>query len=1176
MAIWKRIKKIAGSKFIVILAMVSLWFIGSGSIQENSASADDYSLGAVYQRYLLGTKADYLAEEGSGESVMVIGSIGSGGVAGEFSYDDIVNAAEPSKNGDDAKKFASMMATYSTFGYFGNKVQGFESIGSYAVRGILGLVLMIPALTMDILQMIVPSLIGLIAKLNVISYLAAAITNLEVTSDLTEQLGISKDTITGLANALMTFAIIVILITVIMTVRKGTSNIDQRYASKLKGRLITLICLPLLIGGCASLLKQATDWVYSDDLNAGTGFSRYMVDVRSWAYNYNFAPSGNSAADGGITSTNKSSYVDLSFDPYTTKGGDRIAQINTNSSIVGDSTNLFKNSSLVLSYLTSASFTATDYINYKGTAASEYFYGRDEGDGETFGSYYRYAIDHKEQLADTKNAYNSSFKGKPKNAKDVQGSYLAAIDDYATKKGELIVSPQQAYRDRFIYGAKTSGDKLDKYYGTKPSMEMITGEVGTANGSAITDQSMFLVLSTIFGETGGRYYLDSPARGILQAKAKFDSNRSSYYVVSMVGNPLFTFFGLIAIPLLTLVVLAGVVVAVMSMGIVEMNVLPLSAYFKGLTLGDIEYAQALVVYTVGIGGTILMLIGIPSLTIKFLGVASSLIKLPAVLVGLTPGTPQSSLAYNGTTLIIQSAVSIIFGYLFVKSDSFREKFILLFTMPWSWAKASADRFLQSAGGVVVNKMRQNQQEALKKNPVHSTWKEYHQNNGLNSSTNRSDDVDSDNPNGLGGATGSGFLRQHLGGEIQALKKAYNNSNLANISQLKRKSGKFDVAETSLTENELDNELSEQTRSDSQKAKKDLVAMKQNPTKENIKNVKDSLENLRNQMINENADPGKIKRIDDAIENINSIHNGNENEEKLSESNKETPMNNEEASSSQTDESIKEKVNKSQNASKKISSINSVKEPKVANTIRPKNQIPQQAITDYVPEKSVGDTSSLKDVSDGEPKIDETGVATLSQPTKHYEVPTQNGSSLGKQKITKDRVNEENRNLEQSDIQDETSYAVEKHVSNKRTVKNNPTKTVTNVTKQINQQDQVREEIKKENNGNRQVFTENKTTEIVEKHIVDTDNKLHHVVNKQVENKFQVKHQDYNNLIRTLGKTTKVPEIDRTLNKLQSGGSNEDMKQAALELTKQIDQLKPKDRRNINSKKLVQILVNMIR
>lgn len=92
--------------------MVSLWFIGSGSIQENSASADDYSLGAVYQRYLLGTKADYLAEEGSEESVMIIGSIGSGGVAGEFSYDDIVNAAEPSKNDDDAKKFASMMATY--------------------------------------------------------------------------------------------------------------------------------------------------------------------------------------------------------------------------------------------------------------------------------------------------------------------------------------------------------------------------------------------------------------------------------------------------------------------------------------------------------------------------------------------------------------------------------------------------------------------------------------------------------------------------------------------------------------------------------------------------------------------------------------------------------------------------------------------------------------------------------------------------------------------------------------------------------------------------------------------------------------------------------------------------------------------------------------------------------
>ncbi|WP_222836504.1 hypothetical protein, partial [Lactiplantibacillus plantarum] len=68
----------------------------------------------------------------------------------------------------------------------------------------------------------------------------------------------------------------------------------------------------------------------------------------------------------------------------------------------------------------------------------------------------------------------------------------------------------------------------------------------------------------MFGETGGKYYIDAPARGVMQVKATFDSNRSNYFVVSMVGNPFFTIFGLIAKPIVQLVVLCAVVFAVLE------------------------------------------------------------------------------------------------------------------------------------------------------------------------------------------------------------------------------------------------------------------------------------------------------------------------------------------------------------------------------------------------------------------------------------------------------------------------------------------------------------------------------------------------------------------------------------------------------------------------------------
>src|SRR5699024_4097265 len=218
---------------------------------------------------------------------------------------------------------------------------------------------------------------------------------------------------------------------------------------------------------------------------------------------------------------------------------------------------------------------------------------------------------YKNEIIDVDHSYNPSG-GKSGDTKSQNGGYKEAIDDYKDRD-ELIVSPQIAWRDRFIYGAKNSGENIDKYYDEPPSIEQIENQVGRNNGEAFSNQSMFLILSTMFNETGGKYYIDAPSRGIMQAKAAFDSNRSAYYVVSMVGNSFFTIFGLISRPIIQLIVMLATITAILSLGVIEMNTKPLMAWLKGITLGDMEYSKALIIYCVGIGGTILTLILIPAM-----------------------------------------------------------------------------------------------------------------------------------------------------------------------------------------------------------------------------------------------------------------------------------------------------------------------------------------------------------------------------------------------------------------------------------------------------------------------------------------------------------------------------------------------------------------------------------
>src|SRR5699024_8015505 len=493
----------------VILAILFVWIAG---LQMQTSA--EYHASTAYQYYLLGTKADDVTEDSEDTTIVKLGSLGSGGVSGEFSYDDIVNSASEDDK-DQAEQFSSIMATYSTFNYFSNKQEGFGSIIIYVGR-FLSLVILLPlAVMMDLLHLVIPVAVSLIAKLNIVRLLADVLTDLEVTTNLASTLGISKETLSNFTTILFSFAVMMILLSLGGMFRTG-GRIDQRSYSKLKGRLFSIIDLPLIVGIGAYFIEELVDFTANSEEASGS-FSRYLVDDRSWAYNFNFAPNGDDDKDGGIRPSGSNSYVDLKFNPYTGYGGARIKSINSKSSLAenNDDINIFPNSSLVISYGASESFSAVDFINYKGTEACMSYYGRDDGDGRSFSSYYQYAEDYKNEIIDVDHSYKPSG-GKSGGESSQNGGYKEAIDDY--KDGdELIVSPQIAWRDRFIYGAKNSGENIDKYYDEPPSVEQIENQVGRNNGEAFSNQSMFLILSTMFNETGGKYYIDAPSRGIMQA-----------------------------------------------------------------------------------------------------------------------------------------------------------------------------------------------------------------------------------------------------------------------------------------------------------------------------------------------------------------------------------------------------------------------------------------------------------------------------------------------------------------------------------------------------------------------------------------------------------------------------------------------------------------------------------
>lgn len=894
--------KFVKSKFAVIAVLFAILSIGV--VRQASASSENYNFSTCYQYYMLDNRRDSTRLQQAGnQKIANIAPLGSGGISGTFSYNDIVNSAPNERDESVATKFVSMMATYSTFKYFSNKVQGFESWGGYVGRFLLMLLLLPLSVLMDFVTMLVPAMIKALSTFNIIPFLGSMLTNFTFKSGMFDALGLSKAQVTAFFNAFLAVAISFIIISLVMALRHGSQHVDQRHLRKFETRILTLIVLPLVIGAGATLMQNVGDLVSKIPALDAT-FARYLVDDRSWAYNYNFAPIGNSNGKSDIKG-NSGSFVDLSFDPYDPNGRDRIAQINQNSSLAGKGS-IFPNSALLLAYGMSQSFSATDYINFEGSAQSTHLLGQSPDTRSTFGSYYLDALQFSpQQLLDTHHAYLPSTHQQT-NKKDQEGSYTAAIDDYDAGHHQLNTSNVNTWRDRFIYGVKNSGD-LDKYYGETPSQEMIKNQVGGTSAATVpSDQSMFLILSTIFEENGGRYYINAPARGIKQVQGQFDSNRSEYYVVSMIGNPFFTIIGMLTQPLLTLVALLALILAILSVGLLDMNIKPFAAIFKAMVAGDIEYLAAFIFYTLGIVGTTVMFIIMPSIFVMLMtGVSRFVVQAIPRVANMVPQSAQQSLAFNGTPLIIQGFIALLVGVLWFRSRKFRDRLNELYCMPWNWAQAAARRVENKVSEIsrgskrfafetnaraerpflaaqkLNDQLKEMALNALSATPYAPAAKAAQALDGMHKRKNVVESNNMPNPDSL-----QDDLQQDDSDDTEdSMLKTQNRTGESQTPDEIKRRGQFDRLDSDLSDIQNDPNTSPQTVDKILNTQKAVNEFRAKPTKQNYDAAKDSLNDLSHHLWDARASKSQLASANKATREFVDIGKGYDLDPKKSQMNK---------------------------------------------------------------------------------------------------------------------------------------------------------------------------------------------------------------------------------------------------------------------------------------------------
>lgn len=696
-----KIKRFAKGKIAVGLAIALVGFLAFYVPQQANAieqqvgdSTDQTDVSTVYQYYLLksvGANADSKVPfwDLVTKAKKAMNGALYGGNSTDINYSDMIQSSSDS---NEATKFVSSMVTLNTFNYLQTTTMGVGSIGETISRGSYGSVIWVFGLINDIVMSLFTGIIGLIAKFNVAVLIGSFIVKTDFVSRLGDALGLTPDVMKDWMNIFTSFILISIVALVGWMLRKGGSNIDQNAYNKLKNKILCFIGLPVVMAAGATIITEVADM--TTDAFSQPVFARYLLDTKSWALKKNFSLSEASADN--ISAGGKNGYLDLEYNPYSGGDDSRIGQVSSalwNNSEYNDGSP-FPNVNLASAYMHGETYDGTTYLNFETSAQSS----------GCPGSIYDFVKGKNFPTKDLTNFdKNISSRDHPKSEWDAlkeDKPIVKAKGDYVDDKGDLLVPKTRVWTDRYIYGAKNRGD-LKSYYAQAPSLEQTFAGAGGNKGQDyyFSDASMYYILSTRFDDDKGTFFLSTKPTGSTQATiSNFDSQRTKYYSISMVGTPLLTVCIMLTAPLMSIFVFIAVLVCFLQIGIVDMNLKPFRAWIKGSVLGDLEYAMASLYYVLGITGTIIMFTIMPKAVVD---VANTLLSAVGDLLSSAHAssdvmqTATSAMHVKGVLQLLGFPISLTAIILYCKVPKFREKFNEILMLPWIWASTKGQQLEDS-------------------------------------------------------------------------------------------------------------------------------------------------------------------------------------------------------------------------------------------------------------------------------------------------------------------------------------------------------------------------------------------------------------------------------------------------------------------------------------------------
>lgn len=703
--LFEQAKKFLSSKLIVLIALVGLSIGAFTTISQ--PKADDVSFSQIYQYYLLADKHGTenfakasTSESGSeAKSGKLAGILGNGGNQGTFNYSDIINGAPP-KSRNEAKKFSHIMGTLAGYNYISVQSNGVNKIIFLLGRFVVGLFLLVVGVMTDLLSLFWNLIVNVIAEYNIFNLLGSAFGASKAGDQMAKALGMNADDIKDWISFGITVFTAVILYTLVRMLRHGGTNIDEADRRKFIGRIVGLLGIPVVVTMVCMILSDVTQLAPNTNPSKNPVYASWMMDVQDWAEKHNFNISIGNIGD--IDSSGKS-YVDASYNPYgPNKKANKIGQALYASSGIAQNDSKWPNTAMAISYMLSETFDARDYLGYIDDHDIGDYVKQNQFSGEAKGS----------KLYDFDNAY-TDFGNAKANWSAPAGISKAKNDYGKPDDKDKAASANKTWEDRFIFGAKNTGD-LASYYKQQPSAEQVYSTAGSgSNNNNLTYESMFLVLSTDFSDRGGEFSLDGPTYGAYATISKFDSNRYAYYRYSMVGNPIFTIPAMATNGMLSALVGLAAISALWSVGIVNMNLKPLRAWMKSISFGDIEYSEATLIYGLGIGATALTITLVPNALVDlFTGISDM---IGSLLSGNNNAGTQTVLSSEmlGTSYWASFAFALAGLVMFRNSKSFRDKLIELLTIPWEWASAKGQALEDSVNDGMVAQGRQETRNALK-------------------------------------------------------------------------------------------------------------------------------------------------------------------------------------------------------------------------------------------------------------------------------------------------------------------------------------------------------------------------------------------------------------------------------------------------------------------------------